>query len=70
MRHGLRTRAGWGSIASMLAALWLVADAASEGRKVVLSMLVVGLIFVGVIALGETSKAWSHRRKARRPQRY
>ena len=27
----------------MLAALWVVADAAEEGRKVVLSMLVVGL---------------------------
>ena len=38
---------------TMLAALWLLADAAEEGRKVVLSMLVVGLIFVGVIALGE-----------------
>ena len=30
----------------MLAFIWLVADAAEEGRKVVLSMLVVGLIFV------------------------
>ena len=31
----------------MAAALWLLADAASEGKKVVLSMLVVGLIFLG-----------------------
>ena len=46
-RHVLRTQAGWGSIAPMLAALWLVADAASEGRKVVLWMLVVGLVFIG-----------------------
>jgi hypothetical protein len=69
MRHGLRTRAGWGSIASMLAALWLVADAASEGRKVVLSMLVVGLVFVGVIALGELTHYLAVKRKASKPGR-
>jgi hypothetical protein len=53
----------------MLAALWLVADAASEGRKVVLSMLVTGLVFVGVIVLGELTAYFGHKRKAakRRP---
>ena len=52
-------------------ALWLaVEDAATEGKKVITAMLIVGLVFVGVIALGETSKAWSHRRKARRPRSY
>jgi hypothetical protein len=52
-------------------ALWLaVEDAATEGKKVITGMLIVGLVFVAVIALGETSKAWSHRRRARRPQRY
>jgi hypothetical protein len=52
-------------------AAWLaVEDAATEGKKVITAMLIVGLVFVGVIALGETSKAWNHRRKARRPQRY
>jgi hypothetical protein len=52
-------------------ALWLaVEDAATEGKKVITAMLIVGLVFVGVIALGETSKAWSHRRRARRPRRY
>jgi hypothetical protein len=50
--------------------LWLVADAASEGKKVITAMLIVGLVFVAVIALGELSKAWGHRRKARRPRRY
>jgi hypothetical protein len=51
-------------------ALWLAADAAEEGKKVILGMLIVGLVFVGVIALGETSKTLRHRRRARRPRRY
>ena len=37
----------------MLASFLLLADAAEEGRKVVLSMLAVGLIFLLVIAIGE-----------------
>jgi hypothetical protein len=41
-------------------------DAAEEGRNVILSMLVVGLIFISVIALGETSKWLRHRRRGRR----
>ena len=51
-------------------ALWLAADAAAEGKKVITAMLIVGLVFIGVIALGETSKALAHRRRARRPRRY
>ena len=52
-------------------ALWIaVEDAATEGKKVITAMLIVGLVFVSVIALGETSKAWNHRRRARRPRRY
>ena len=55
----------------MLAVLpWLAVDAASEGKKVILGMLIVGLTFVAVIALGETTKAWNHRRRARKPRRY
>jgi hypothetical protein len=42
---------------------WLLADAAEEGRNVILGMLVTGLIFVAVIAIGETSRALRHRRK-------
>ncbi len=42
---------------------WLLADAATEGRNVILGMLVVGLIFVGVIALGEGSRWMRHRRR-------
>jgi hypothetical protein len=52
-----------------LAAL-LAEDAAAEGKKVITAMLIVGLVFVAVIALGETSKALNHRRRARRPRRY
>jgi hypothetical protein len=41
------------SIAPMLAALWLLADAAEEGKDVVLMMLAVGLVFLATIAIGE-----------------
>jgi hypothetical protein len=36
-----------------------------EGRDIILSMLVVGLIFLGVVAVGELSKAIAHRRRRR-----
>ena len=42
---------------------WLIANAAEEGRNVILGMLVTGLVFVLVIAIGETSSALRHRRK-------
>ncbi len=47
----------------------LAEDAAAEGKKVITGMLIVGLVFIAVIALGETSKALSHRRKARKRNR-
>jgi hypothetical protein len=50
--------------------LWLAQDAATEGKKVITAMLIVGLAFIAVIALGETSKTLRHRRRARRPRRY
>jgi hypothetical protein len=53
----------------MTAALWFVANAAEEGRNVILSMLVVGLIFLAVIALGEAAHAVSARRKAAKAER-
>ena len=46
----------------MLETAFVLADAASEGKKVITAMLIVGLIFVGVIALGETSRYLRHRR--------
>ncbi len=36
--------------------LTLLADAAKEGRDVITGMLIVGAIFLGVIALGTLSK--------------
>ncbi len=42
---------------------WLIANAAEEGRHVITGMLVVGLVFIAVIALGEASRTLRHRRK-------
>lgn len=39
-----------------------VSDAAEEGKHIITAMLVVGLIFVGVILLGEAAD-WLHRRR-------
>jgi hypothetical protein len=44
----------------------LLFDAASEGKDVITAMLLVGLVFIGVIALGETTHYLRHRRQARR----
>ena len=43
---------------------WLVANAAEEGKDVITAMLIVGLIFLTVIALGETSRWLRHRRRS------
>ncbi len=40
----------------------LAADVAEEGKHIVLSMLVVGLIFIGVIAIGQFFRWLSTRR--------
>ena len=44
---------------------WLFANAAEEGQRVIIGMLITGLIFVAVIALGETSRALRRRRRRR-----
>jgi len=57
----------------MLALLQLLIaaeSAAAEGKKVITGMLIVGLVFIAVIALGETSKALNHRRRARKRRAY
>lgn len=61
--RSLRTPTDCDSIAAMLAALRILADAAEEGRDVVLSMLVVGLIFLAVIGLGELNSYRAAKRK-------
>jgi hypothetical protein len=49
----------------MLALLQLLAveDAATEGKKVITGLLIVGLIFIGGIVRGETSHWLRHRRR-------
>ena len=56
---------------SALAALLPLAaeDAATEGKKVITAMLIVGLVFVAVIALGELTHWAGVRRKGRRRRR-
>ncbi len=53
-------RNGSDKLAPMTA--WLLGNAAEEGRNVISGMLIVGLIFIAVIALGETSQALRRRR--------
>ena len=58
---------------SALASAFLVAakkSIAEEGRDVILVMLAVGLIFVAVIALGELSRHFAHKRARRRRRAY
>jgi hypothetical protein len=48
-----------------------IIPADEEGRRIVIGMLIVGLIFISVIAIGQTFKWLGHRRqerKARQPQ--
>jgi len=47
-------------------ALTLLGDIQTEGRDVVIGMLIVGLIIVGVIVLGELTHYLGQRRKSRR----
>ena len=45
----------------------LLADNVSEGKHVLLAMLIVGLVFIGVIGVGELTRTAGHKRQARRP---
>ena len=51
-------------MSAALIALVLAAEktTAEEGRDIIVAMLVVGLIFCSVIALGQLSRWFSHRR--------
>jgi hypothetical protein len=57
-------------VAALLAVALPFTDAASEGKDVITGMLIVGLVFISVIALGETSHYLRTRRKARRRPTY
>jgi heme/copper-type cytochrome/quinol oxidase subunit 2 len=54
-------------LAVLFHSLLAVETAAEEGRKVVLTMLAVGGIFVGVIALGEVAH-WVAKNRRRQQQ--
>ncbi|CAN5266366.1 hypothetical protein BH20ACT13_BH20ACT13_01030 [soil metagenome] len=43
----------------------LLADAAEEGKNIIVSMLVVGLVFLAVIFLGDLNAWFAHRRHRR-----
>jgi hypothetical protein len=55
-------------LAAVLHLLFAEETAAQEGKKVVLLMLGTGLVFVGVIALGELSHWVAKQRRARREE--
>jgi hypothetical protein len=57
-------------VAALIGLALPLADAASEGKDVITAMLLVGLVFISVIALGETSHYLRQRRKARRRPSY
>jgi hypothetical protein len=58
-----RTTAASVNVRSDMADLFalLATDVATEGKDIVLSMLVVGLIFIGVIAVGQLVRWLAHR---------
>ena len=51
----------------MLAISLLLADAATEGRKVIIGMLITGLILVSLPLLGETYMYFRYHRRGRSP---
>ncbi len=44
-------------------------DVAEEGRRIIIGMLLVGLTFLTVIALGQLARYLGHRRRARAARR-
>jgi hypothetical protein len=53
-------------MATLLVPLAKVEDAATQGKQIITAMLIVGLIFVGVIAVGQTLRYFEHKRAARK----
>ena len=54
-------------MADLLAAALPLADAATEGKKVITAMLIVGLIFAAVPTLGELYQYFRYHRHGRSP---
>ena len=50
-------------MADLLAVALPLADAATEGKKVITAMLIVGLVFIGVIVVGELTRYVIERRR-------
>lgn len=50
-------------LAAFVASLIAGQDAATEGKKVITGMLITGLIFISVIAIGQTLHWVRHRRR-------
>ena len=69
MARARRARCAHGALVAgaraVVSRLLAVEDAATEGKKVVTAMLIVGLTFIAVIAIGETTHALRHRRRSR-----
>jgi hypothetical protein len=56
-------------MATLLMPLAKFEDAATQGKQIITGMLIVGLVFIGVIAVGQTLRWYEHRRAARKAQR-
>jgi hypothetical protein len=54
-------------MADLLAAVLPLADAATEGKKVITAMLIVGLIFASVPTFGELYQYFRYHRHGRMP---
>jgi hypothetical protein len=57
-------------VSALVSAVLLAAEKTpdEEGFDIILVMLVVGLVFVGVIVLGQLARYYGHKRAARRAQ--
>jgi hypothetical protein len=53
----------------MLEFLFDVIPADEEGKRIVIAMLITGLVFIGVIAIGQALRWLGHRRKDRKASR-
>ena len=54
-------------MSQVLATALVLADAAEEGRKIVIAMLITGLILATLPVVGETYKYFRYHRRGRTP---